>query len=83
MEWVEGTSLYDWARAHRPSSRQVLSRLASLARALEATRAVGGVHRDVKGDNVLVREVDGQPFLLDFGSSVSVRRTPCCGALRG
>ncbi|WP_324289914.1 serine/threonine-protein kinase [Pyxidicoccus sp. MSG2] len=69
MEWVEGSSLYDWAREHRATSRQVLSCLASLARALEATRAVGGVHRDVKGDNVVVREVDGQPFLLDFGSS--------------
>ncbi|MCY1020066.1 serine/threonine-protein kinase [Pyxidicoccus sp. MSG2] len=68
MEWVEGTSLYDWAREHRPSSRQVLSRLASLARALEATLAVGGVHRDVKGDNILVRKADGQVFLTDFGS---------------
>jgi hypothetical protein len=68
MEWIEGMSLYDWAEARRPSSRQVLHVLARLARALEATHAAGGVHRDVKGDNVRVRSADGQPFLMDFGS---------------
>ena len=68
MEWVEGAPLYDWTRARRPSSRQVLHLLARLARALAATHAAGGLHRDVKGDNVRVRAADGQPFLMDFGS---------------
>ncbi|MFP2905466.1 serine/threonine protein kinase, partial [Pyxidicoccus sp. 3LFB2] len=68
MEWVEGPPLYAWAQAQRPSSRQVLQLLSRLARALEATHAAGGIHRDVKGDNVRVRRADGQPFLLDFGS---------------
>ncbi|NVI98260.1 serine/threonine protein kinase [Myxococcus sp. AM009] len=69
MDWVEGTPLYDWASEHRPTSRQVMALLARLARALEATHAVGGLHRDVKGHNVVVREADGQAFLMDFGSS--------------
>jgi len=69
MELVEGPSLYDWALAQRPTSRHVLRVLAQLAHALEATHAAGGVHRDVKGDNVRVRRANGQPFLMDFGAA--------------
>jgi serine/threonine protein kinase len=68
MEWIEGMPLYDWAREHNPSSEQVLRLLAQLARALEALHALGAVHRDVKGANVLVRLSDGRAFLMDLGS---------------
>ncbi|HYH98773.1 serine/threonine-protein kinase, partial [Hyalangium sp.] len=68
MEWVEGTPLYDWARRHNPTCRQVLRLLAQLARALQAIHAEEGLHRDVKGDNVLVRHTDSRAVLIDFGS---------------
>ncbi|MFP2912311.1 serine/threonine protein kinase [Pyxidicoccus sp. 3LFB2] len=68
MAYVDGMPLYQWGRECLPTSRRVLQLLASLARALEATHAAGGLHRDVKGDNVRVSDGDGQPFLLDFGS---------------
>jgi hypothetical protein len=68
MEWVDGAPLYDWARQHNPSSRQVLQLLAQLASALQALHAQGCIHRDVKGDNVLVRHDDSRAMLTDFGS---------------
>jgi serine/threonine protein kinase len=68
MEWVDGTPLYAWAEQHAPSHPQVCRLLAHLARALEALHSAGAVHRDVKGDNVLVRLSDRLPVLIDLGS---------------
>jgi serine/threonine protein kinase len=68
MQWVEGTALYAWAEQHSPSSPRLCRVLAQLARTLEVLHAAGAVHRDVKGDNVLVRLSDRLPVLIDFGS---------------
>jgi eukaryotic-like serine/threonine-protein kinase len=67
MEWVEGTRLYEWARQHEPSAAQVATALAQVAGALRELHASGAVHRDVKGDNVLVRRGDGRAVLMDAG----------------
>ncbi|HLL01240.1 MAG TPA: serine/threonine-protein kinase [Myxococcaceae bacterium] len=68
MEWVEGTPLYAWAEQQAPSARRLCQVLAQLARALEELHAAGAVHRDVKGDNVLVQLSDRRAVLIDFGS---------------
>jgi len=68
MEWVEGIPLYAWAAWNNLSSRQVLTLLAQAARALQATHEVRAVHRDVKGENILVRPSDGRLFLTDLGA---------------
>ncbi len=66
MRFIQGQRLYDWAAWRTLSSRQVLLLMAQAARALEATHR-HGVHRDVKGDNMLV-DPDGRLTLLDFGA---------------
>ncbi len=67
MELVEGRPLYAWARRHNPTARQVARVLWALARQLVAVHGAGVVHRDIKGTNVLVREEDGRPVLVDYG----------------
>jgi serine/threonine protein kinase len=68
MEWLEGVTLYEWADQSKPSNEEQMWVLAQVARALEATHAVGGVHRDVKGDNVRVCFNGRRAVLMDFGA---------------
>jgi hypothetical protein len=67
LEWVRGQPLYEWARMHTPTCREVLQVLAQVARALEVLHRSECLHRDVKGDNILV-EREGRALLTDFGS---------------
>jgi hypothetical protein len=68
MQWLEGLPLYEWARRHNPTSAQVCLQLGQLAGALAELQAQQCVHRDVKGDNIVVRLKDGRAFLTDFGT---------------
>jgi predicted Ser/Thr protein kinase len=68
MEWIEGVPLYEWAKSHKLTSLQALKVLEQVASAVAATQEVEGVHRDIKGDNVLVTE-KGRAVLTDFGSA--------------
>jgi serine/threonine protein kinase len=68
MEWLEGLPLYEWAKRTQPTPPQVCLQLSQLAGALAELKAQQCVHRDVKGDNVLVRLSDGRAFLTDLGT---------------
>ncbi|WP_224244262.1 serine/threonine-protein kinase [Hyalangium gracile] len=67
MDRIEGRTLYQWASERPRTSRQVMRLLADLAWALDATHRADCVHRDVKGENVLVSP-EGRAFLMDFGA---------------
>jgi serine/threonine protein kinase len=68
MEWVEGATLLKWTRQHNPPLLKLTRVIQTLGLALQAAHEAGVLHRDVKPSNILVREVDGEPFLADFGA---------------
>ena len=77
LELVEGPGLEAWVREHNPSARRLVHGVVlPLVRALGEVHAAGVVHRDVKESNVVMREADGQPVLVDFGAA------RCAGAPR-
>ena len=76
MDWVPGVELYRWARLCNPPRRQVARLLSKLAWALSAVHATEGMHRDLKGDNVLVRLADDEPVLTDFGAGTWAGAAP-------
>lgn len=76
MEWIEGLELYAWAQRCNPSSRDVLQVLGQLVGALVATHAAGGVHRDVKGSNILVSPKGPRAVLMDFGAGTYAGAAP-------
>jgi hypothetical protein len=67
MEWIRGLPLYEWARHYPVSARQALLVVAQVADALALLHKADGLHRDIKGDNILV-DSEGRAVLTDFGS---------------
>src|SRR5574338_183921 len=66
MELVDGVPLTDWVARHRPPLGRILEVFTQVADALGAAHAIGLVHRDVKGTNILVTP-QGYAKVLDFG----------------
>jgi serine/threonine protein kinase len=70
LELVEGRPLDVWAREENPSALElVMQVLLPLALTLADVHETGVVHRDLKEANIIVREADGQPVLVDFGAA--------------
>jgi WD40 repeat protein/Flp pilus assembly protein TadD len=65
-ELVQGGTLTDLLRQHRPPFAESARLVADAADALHHAHEHGVVHRDVKPANILL-SADGRPHLMDFG----------------
>lgn len=65
MEYIHGKDLKE---IHSTLTRRELVRvIKDVARALDYAASKGYVHRDVKPENIMIREEDGRVVLMDFG----------------
>ena len=70
MDYEEGESLSDiLKRQGRLNEKQLRGLLFPILDGLSQMHAAGYLHRDIKPSNVFVRQADGSPVLLDFGSA--------------
>ncbi|MCY1081930.1 serine/threonine protein kinase [Archangium lansingense] len=67
MEQVEGQTLLRHTLEHNPSARWGATFMQEAARALAVVHRRRVLHRDIKPDNLMVREEDGKPVWVDFG----------------
>jgi HAMP domain-containing protein len=70
LEFERGQSLKSWRKRREviPEST-IVALLAPLLDGLEVVHKSGYLHRDIKPDNIYVRDEDGSLVLLDFGAA--------------
>ncbi|ATB35508.1 hypothetical protein CYFUS_000921 [Cystobacter fuscus] len=69
MIYVEGRPLDVWAWEENPDTWAVVGKVMGVSRGLAVVHDRQVVHRDVKEANIVVRDEDGEPVLLDFGAA--------------
>ncbi len=73
MEYVPGKTLREVMRAEGPlTPRAALDIISPVLQALGAAHRAGIIHRDVKPENVILREDDGTVKVADFGLARAV-----------
>ena len=70
LEYERGKSLRAWWRDRKNiGERELLTLFLPLLDGLGAVHEAGYLHRDIKPDNIYVRDEDGSVVLLDFGAA--------------
>ena len=70
MEYAEGETLSErLARQGTLSEAELLAMVLPLLDGLDVVHRANVLHRDIKPGNIIIRDEDGSPVLLDFGSA--------------
>ncbi|BAZ44635.1 serine/threonine protein kinase [Chondrocystis sp. NIES-4102] len=68
QEYIEGKSYWELLRSQgKLSETQVNNMICDLLPVLEYIHSCDSIHRDISPDNLICRDSDGKPVLIDFG----------------
>ena len=67
-DFIEGDTWHQWRWSKPRHATEVVDKFSSVVRTVGMLHARGVYHRDLKGENILIRRKDGRPFLIDFGT---------------
>lgn len=67
MEFAGGRTLETYASEENPSARRSARLVLDIGLTLGEVLRQGAMHRDLKPDNIIIREVNARPLLIDFG----------------
>lgn len=80
QEWIEGKTLTKRLFEDKQLSQEVVNGiLMSLLSVLEYIHSRNIIHRDIKPDNIIIRQGDGKPVLIDFGVVKEVMKVDALG----
>ncbi|MBW4638472.1 MAG: protein kinase [Gloeocapsa sp. UFS-A4-WI-NPMV-4B04] len=69
QEWIQGQTLTDKVASVGPLSENAVREiLVSLLLVLDYVHSKGIIYRDIKPDNIIIRQSNNQPVLIDFGA---------------
>jgi serine/threonine protein kinase len=68
QEYIEGQTITQKSQQGRFSESSVKEILANILPILDYVHSKRIVHRDIKPDNIILRNSDGKPTLIDFGA---------------
>lgn len=79
QEYIAGQTLRQVGRLNSVQARSLLEQLLAV---LAQIHQAGVIHRDIKPDNIILRESDSQPVLIDFGAVRQAIETASATQLR-
>ncbi len=74
MEMIEGETLDQYVREHKPSIVESLTLFKDICSALQYAHDNNVIHRDLKPSNILI-DLDGKPKVTDFGIAKLINTT--------